>query len=246
MCSPYSHLSPFFTLGPGSTTLYSGHTLRHGLISSTTLYNTLQSTALQQFYSLQPLQPLQHLNLYNTRMHQFARGERDRRQPADESFPGHPAWLPRAELREGACDLSGTAFLDDTSSVCHVTGMPRHRFRVCMYRFRAAARPRFGVLRYMPTPLEGDPIIAVGQIRESCRLHGFCRRKPRALLPTQARKACTSPRTSLLTRVRLRDKIHYDDTGYYKSCVRDVWRKGVRRGTRKGRCCSCCVRSDVS
>ena len=27
---------------------------------STTLYNTLQSTALQHFYSLQPLQPLQH------------------------------------------------------------------------------------------------------------------------------------------------------------------------------------------
>ena len=36
--------------------LYSSHTLSHGPISSTTLYNTLQSTALQQFYSLQPLQ----------------------------------------------------------------------------------------------------------------------------------------------------------------------------------------------
>ena len=36
--------------------LYSTHGVRHGLISSTTLYNTLQSTALQQFYSLQPLQ----------------------------------------------------------------------------------------------------------------------------------------------------------------------------------------------
>ena len=35
--------------------LYSSHTLSHGPISSTTLYNTLQSTALQQFYSLQPL-----------------------------------------------------------------------------------------------------------------------------------------------------------------------------------------------
>ena len=35
--------------------LYSTHALSHGLISSTTLYNTLQSTALQQFYSLQPL-----------------------------------------------------------------------------------------------------------------------------------------------------------------------------------------------
>ena len=31
-----------------------------------------------------------------------------------------------------------------------------------MYRFPAAARPRFGVCRYMPTPLEGDPIIPSG------------------------------------------------------------------------------------
>ena len=27
---------------------------------------------------------------------------RDRRQPAGELFPGNPAWLPRAESREGA------------------------------------------------------------------------------------------------------------------------------------------------
>ena len=63
----FTIFTPFFTLGPGSTTLYSTHGVRHGLISSTTLYNTLQSTALQQFYSLQPLHhpsavtpPLQH------------------------------------------------------------------------------------------------------------------------------------------------------------------------------------------
>ena len=52
----FTIFTPFFTLGPAFTTLYSSHTLSHGLISSTTLYNTLQSTALQQFYSLQPLQ----------------------------------------------------------------------------------------------------------------------------------------------------------------------------------------------
>ena len=59
----FTVFTPFFTLGPTSTTLYSTNTLCHGLISSTTflqhsttLYNTLQSTALQHFYSLQPLQ----------------------------------------------------------------------------------------------------------------------------------------------------------------------------------------------
>ena len=53
----FTIFTPFFTLGPASTTLYSTHTLSHGLISSTRqhFYNTLQSTALQQFYSLQPL-----------------------------------------------------------------------------------------------------------------------------------------------------------------------------------------------
>ena len=59
----FTIFTPFFTLGPGSTTLYSTLSVSHGLISSTTflqhsttLYNTLQSTALQHFYSLQPLQ----------------------------------------------------------------------------------------------------------------------------------------------------------------------------------------------
>ena len=54
----FTIFTPFFTLGPGSTTLYSTHALSHGLIASTTLYNTLQSTALQHstVYSLQPLQ----------------------------------------------------------------------------------------------------------------------------------------------------------------------------------------------
>ena len=40
--------TPFFTLGPGSTTLYSSHALCHGLISSTTFLQ--HSTTL---YSLQ-------------------------------------------------------------------------------------------------------------------------------------------------------------------------------------------------
>ena len=59
----FTVFTPFFTLGPGSTTLYSTNALSHGLISSTTflqhsttLYSLQHFTALQQFYSLQPLQ----------------------------------------------------------------------------------------------------------------------------------------------------------------------------------------------
>ena len=61
---------------------------------------------------------------------------------------------------------------DDTSSVQGI----RHRFRVCRYRFRASARPPFRVCRYMPTPLEGDPIIPGGantQILRATRFHRF-------------------------------------------------------------------------
>ena len=53
---------------------------------------------------------------------------------------------------------------------CHVTGLG-----VCMYRFRAAARPLLGVCRYMHTPLEGHPFIPSRvdtQILESTRRSG--------------------------------------------------------------------------
>ena len=50
----FTVFTPFFTLGPASTTLYSSHALCHGLISSTTLYSL-------QLYSISTV-----YNLYNT------------------------------------------------------------------------------------------------------------------------------------------------------------------------------------
>ena len=57
----FTIFTPCFTLGPASTTPSIQHThcvsRPHILYNfSTTFYNTLQSTALKQFYSLQPLQ----------------------------------------------------------------------------------------------------------------------------------------------------------------------------------------------
>ena len=56
----FTIFTPFFTLGPGSTiALQPSTAVTHCLTASYPLqhiYNTLQSTALQQFYSLQPLQ----------------------------------------------------------------------------------------------------------------------------------------------------------------------------------------------
>ena len=54
----FTIFTPLFTLGPGSTTLYSRHALSHGLISSTTLSTTL--------YSLQLYSSSTVYNLYNT------------------------------------------------------------------------------------------------------------------------------------------------------------------------------------
>ena len=53
----FTVFTPFFTLGPASTTLYSTHALSHGLISSTTLYSL-------QLYSISTV-----YNLYNTPLH---------------------------------------------------------------------------------------------------------------------------------------------------------------------------------
>ena len=57
----FTVFTPFFTLGPGSTTLYSTHALSHGLISSTTFLQ--HSTTL---YSLQLYSSSTVYNLYNT------------------------------------------------------------------------------------------------------------------------------------------------------------------------------------
>ena len=60
----FTVFTPFFTLGPGSTTLYSSHTLCHGLISSTTFLQ--HSTTL---YSLQLYSSSTVYNLYNIPLH---------------------------------------------------------------------------------------------------------------------------------------------------------------------------------
>ena len=56
----FTVFTPFFTLGPASTTLYSTHALCHGLISSTTFLQ--HSTTL---YSLQLYSSSTVYNLYN-------------------------------------------------------------------------------------------------------------------------------------------------------------------------------------
>ena len=57
----FTIFTPFFTLGPASTTLYSTHALSHGLISSTTFLQ--HSTTL---YSLQLYSSSTVYNLYST------------------------------------------------------------------------------------------------------------------------------------------------------------------------------------
>ena len=59
----FTIFTPFFTLGPASTTLYSTHAVSHGLISSTTFlqHSTVYSSTavLQSTTSTPPLWPLQ-------------------------------------------------------------------------------------------------------------------------------------------------------------------------------------------
>ena len=61
----FTIFTPFFTLGPASTILYSTHALSHGLISSTTFlqhfYNTSTTLYSLQLYSISTV-----YNLYNT------------------------------------------------------------------------------------------------------------------------------------------------------------------------------------
>ena len=53
--------TPFFTLGPGSTTLYSTLSVSHGLISSTTFLQHSTTLYSLQLYSISTV-----YNLYNT------------------------------------------------------------------------------------------------------------------------------------------------------------------------------------
>ena len=57
----FTVFTPFFTLGPGSTTLYSTHALSHGLISSTTFLQHSTTLYSLQLYSISTV-----YNLYNT------------------------------------------------------------------------------------------------------------------------------------------------------------------------------------
>ena len=57
----FTIFTPFFTLGPGSTTLYSSHALCHGLISSTTFLQHSTTLYSLQLYSISTV-----YNLYNT------------------------------------------------------------------------------------------------------------------------------------------------------------------------------------
>ena len=57
----FTVFTPFFTLGPGSTTLYSSHALSHGLISSTTFLQHSTTLYSLQLYSISTV-----YNLYNT------------------------------------------------------------------------------------------------------------------------------------------------------------------------------------
>ena len=57
----FTIFTPFFTLGPASTTLYSTHALCHGLISSTTFLQHSTTLYSLQLYSISTV-----YNLYNT------------------------------------------------------------------------------------------------------------------------------------------------------------------------------------
>ena len=57
----FTVFTPFFTLGPASTTLYSTHALCHGLISSTTFLQHSTTLYSLQLYSISTV-----YNLYNT------------------------------------------------------------------------------------------------------------------------------------------------------------------------------------
>ena len=52
----FTVFTPFFTLGPGSTTLYSTHALSHGLISSTTFLQHSTTLYSLQLYSSSTVQ----------------------------------------------------------------------------------------------------------------------------------------------------------------------------------------------
>ena len=77
--------TPFFTLGPGSTTLYSTDALSHGLISSTTFLQ--HSTTL---YSLQLYSSSTVYNLYTTPLDaETPRGLSDADPPTVASPPSN-------------------------------------------------------------------------------------------------------------------------------------------------------------
>ena len=64
----FTIFTPFFTLGPASTTLYSTHTLSHGLISSTTFLQHSTTLYSLQLYSISTV-----YNLYNTPLRTLSR-----------------------------------------------------------------------------------------------------------------------------------------------------------------------------
>ena len=123
----FTIFTPFFTLGPTSTTLYSTHAVSHGLISSTTF---LQHSAT--LYSLQLYSSSTVYNLYNTPLTSAGR-ILDARLSSQPPHTEHddartrPAGrtIPQSDDEPGVAYTSSGVVPEITSSARYLSGTPR-------------------------------------------------------------------------------------------------------------------------